>query len=179
MIPITYLFAPITSSFIAKPKRWLRHLAQLRKKGLGRNMVSRVCPSLKNSPLPTFLFRSPSMQCTTFLRTSSNFKLTFSKRLSRTWLARTLSKLPPVSRQMLAKQLLLPGATIPSSFAARPPDFVKNRQACTADTWSFWLQYIAPGLLDGLLKSRFYKHFVRFSSLVRECLAYGMPRERP
>ncbi|OXG21585.1 hypothetical protein C366_01266 [Cryptococcus neoformans Tu401-1] len=69
-------------------------------------MVSRVCPSLKNSPLSTFLFRS--LQCTTFLRTSSNFKLTFSKRLSRTWLARTLSKLPPVSRQMLAKQLLLP-----------------------------------------------------------------------
>lgn len=70
------------------------------------------------------------------------------------------------------------GATIPSSFAARPPDFVKNRQACTADTWSFWLQYIAPVLLDGLLESRFYKHFMRFSSLVRECLAYEMPRER-
>ncbi|OXB38945.1 hypothetical protein J007_01263 [Cryptococcus neoformans] len=68
------------------------------------------------------------------------------------------------------------GVAIPSSFAAIPPDFVKNRQACTADTRFFWLQYIALVLLDGLLESRFYKHFVWFLSLARECLAYEMPR---
>lgn len=77
------------------------------------------------------------------------------------------------------------GATIPSSFAldhltsSRTGGHgMHSRHICTADTWSFWLQYIAQALLDELLEARFYKHFVRFSNLVRECLAYEMPRER-
>ncbi|KAJ7763801.1 hypothetical protein B0H16DRAFT_1718441 [Mycena metata] len=39
------------------------------------------------------------------------------------------------------------GSTIPTAFGARPPDVSKDRTACTADTWSFWLLYIGPVLL--------------------------------
>lgn len=70
------------------------------------------------------------------------------------------------------------GASIPSCFGSRPPNFVENRQRCTADSWSFWLLYLAPILLDDCLPSAHYRHFVRFSELVGECLQFEMPKER-
>ena len=70
------------------------------------------------------------------------------------------------------------GASIPSCFGSRPPNFVENRQRCTADSWSFWLLYHASNLLDGCLPSAHYRHFARFSELVGECLQFEMPKER-
>lgn len=110
--PYNFLRTHYTSSF-AKPKRWLQHLAQLIKSGLGKNIVSRVFPSLKNSPPSTSRFRSPSMQCTTFLKTYLNFKLTFSQGLLRNWLTRNSSLLLDNSGQLLVKQLLLPVRQFP------------------------------------------------------------------
>jgi hypothetical protein len=36
------------------------------------------------------------------------------------------------------------GSTIPTAFGARPPNISKDRTACTAETWSFWLLYLGP-----------------------------------
>lgn len=41
------------------------------------------------------------------------------------------------------------GDTIPSVFAARPPNLAGDRSSCTADSWSFWTLYLAPILLRG------------------------------
>jgi len=39
------------------------------------------------------------------------------------------------------------GKTVPSSFGARMPNIEKQRSSMTADSWSFWVQYIGPILL--------------------------------
>lgn len=65
------------------------------------------------------------------------------------------------------------GSTIPTAFGARPPDIAKDRTACTADTWSFWLLYIGPVLLHGKFTRRvYYDHFINFVKLIHLCLQF-------
>lgn len=49
---------------------------------------------------------------------------------------------------------------------------------CTADSWSFWIQHLAPVLLEQLIPTECHKHFVQLSELVRECLEFELPRNR-
>lgn len=39
------------------------------------------------------------------------------------------------------------GSTLPSAFCSHPPNIADDRKATTADSWSFWMQYIGPLLL--------------------------------
>jgi len=39
------------------------------------------------------------------------------------------------------------GAYIPSAYGSHVPDIAKEKTACTAESWSFWTQYIGPVLL--------------------------------
>ncbi|KAF7348742.1 hypothetical protein MVEN_01393300 [Mycena venus] len=65
------------------------------------------------------------------------------------------------------------GSTIPTAFGARPPDVSKDRTACTADTWSFWLLYLGPVLLHRKFEKRiYYDHFIEFVKLVNTCLQF-------
>ncbi|KAJ7017634.1 hypothetical protein C8F04DRAFT_1017428 [Mycena alexandri] len=65
------------------------------------------------------------------------------------------------------------GSTIPSAFGARPPNIAKDRTACTADTWSFWLLYIGPILLrKKFTRQVYYDHFIKFVKLIHLCLQF-------
>lgn len=69
----------------------------------------------------------------------------------------------------------------PFMFRSQIPNFVESRQGCTADSWSFWIQHLAPVLLDGLVPSIYYKNtvrFLRFSELVCECWELEYRRDR-
>jgi len=67
------------------------------------------------------------------------------------------------------------GKTIPSSFGARIPNIEKEQSSMTADSWSFWAQYIGPVLLRNRFQNaRYYKHFVDLIHLVKLCLNYDM-----
>ena len=39
------------------------------------------------------------------------------------------------------------GTFIPAAFGQHPPNVATDKSACTADSWSFWIQYIGPVLL--------------------------------
>lgn len=80
--------------------------------------------------------------------------------------------------EKLGRATAASGRTIPSCFAANPPNFVECRQACTADSWSFWIQHLAPVLLEELIPTEYHKHFVQFSELVRECVEFELPKNR-
>ncbi|KAJ7131920.1 hypothetical protein C8R46DRAFT_924112 [Mycena filopes] len=70
------------------------------------------------------------------------------------------------------------GSTIPTAFGARPPDIAKDRTACTADTWSFWLLYLGPVLLHGKFTRRvYYDHFINFVKLIHLCLQFEYTRD--
>ncbi|KAJ7028358.1 hypothetical protein C8F04DRAFT_1291327 [Mycena alexandri] len=65
------------------------------------------------------------------------------------------------------------GSTIPTAFGARPPNVAKDRTACTAETWSFWLLYLGPVLLHNKFENRiYYNHFVELVQLINICLQF-------
>ncbi|KAG1845842.1 hypothetical protein F4604DRAFT_1884249 [Suillus subluteus] len=50
---------------------------------------------------------------------------------------------------------------------------VTERSACTADTWSFWTQYLGPVLLrQNFSKAKYYKHFVKLVKMLHVCLQF-------
>ncbi|KAJ3716065.1 hypothetical protein C8R42DRAFT_698103 [Lentinula raphanica] len=69
------------------------------------------------------------------------------------------------------------GSMIPSAFGARPPNVAEDKQATTADTWSFWLLYIAPVLLDGKLPPPYHHHLCDLSSIVNQCLQFEISQD--
>ncbi|KAJ6540310.1 hypothetical protein B0H19DRAFT_1036237 [Mycena capillaripes] len=70
------------------------------------------------------------------------------------------------------------GSTIPTAFGARPPDLAKDRTACTADTWSFWLLYLGPILLHNKFQRRvYYTHFINFVKLIHLCLQFDYTKQ--
>ncbi|KAJ2920000.1 hypothetical protein MD484_g408, partial [Candolleomyces efflorescens] len=65
------------------------------------------------------------------------------------------------------------GPTIPSAFGASPPNVADDKSASTADTWSFWLQYLGPVLLARKFRRPIYfDHFIKLVKLVRICLQF-------
>ena len=65
------------------------------------------------------------------------------------------------------------GNTLPYIFGPRPPNVATDKVSWTADTRSFWAQYIAPVVLRGrFLHDKYYDHFVDFVRLINTCLGF-------
>ena len=65
------------------------------------------------------------------------------------------------------------GSFIPYVFGPRPPNVDSDKISWTADTRSFWIQYVAPILLKGRFKhEKYYRHFHLLVRLIRKCLAW-------
>ncbi|RPD71195.1 hypothetical protein L226DRAFT_547468 [Lentinus tigrinus ALCF2SS1-7] len=65
------------------------------------------------------------------------------------------------------------GSTIPFVFGPRPPNVASDKISWTADTRSFWFQYIAPVLLRGrFLHDKYYDHFIELVHLIMVCLQF-------
>ena len=65
------------------------------------------------------------------------------------------------------------GSFIPYVFGPRPPNVDSDKISWTADTRSFWIQYVAPVLLKGRFKhEKYYRHFHLLVRLIRKCLAW-------
>ncbi len=65
------------------------------------------------------------------------------------------------------------GSTIPGAFGQRPPNVATNKTACTADSWCFWLLYIAPVLLSRKFdNATYFNHFIVLVKLVNICLEF-------
>lgn len=70
------------------------------------------------------------------------------------------------------------GAWLPSAFGPRPPNVADDKSHCTADSWSFWMLYIAPIVLEGCLERRYYKHFMSLVDLVHRVLQFELKRDQ-
>ncbi|KIY61190.1 hypothetical protein CYLTODRAFT_433611 [Cylindrobasidium torrendii FP15055 ss-10] len=67
------------------------------------------------------------------------------------------------------------GAHIPSTFASNPPNVADDKQATTADSWSFWMLYIAPIVLENKFRRKvYYDHFIELVKLVQICLKFSL-----
>ncbi|KAA1474205.1 hypothetical protein DENSPDRAFT_860222 [Dentipellis sp. KUC8613] len=69
------------------------------------------------------------------------------------------------------------GSTIPGCYGAHPPNFIKDKSATTADTWSFWTLYIGPILLYKRFRDeKYYRHFIKLVKLLNICLQFTVTR---
>ncbi|KAI5821735.1 hypothetical protein K523DRAFT_219293, partial [Schizophyllum commune Tattone D] len=69
------------------------------------------------------------------------------------------------------------GDTIPGVFGARPPNVAEPKGASTADTTSFWAQYLGPvHLARRFRKPEYYVHFVELANLINICMQYESTR---
>lgn len=67
------------------------------------------------------------------------------------------------------------GDSIPYIFGPRPPNVASDKMSWTADTRSFWTQYIAPVVLRGrFLQDKYYDHFIDFVRLITICLRFEL-----
>ncbi|KAI8998957.1 hypothetical protein BD414DRAFT_407127 [Trametes punicea] len=65
------------------------------------------------------------------------------------------------------------GDTIPGVFGPRPPNVASDKLSWTADTRSFWIQYVGPVLLaNRFTRRKYYTHFVLLVRLIRKCLQF-------
>ncbi|KZV91671.1 hypothetical protein EXIGLDRAFT_675855 [Exidia glandulosa HHB12029] len=69
------------------------------------------------------------------------------------------------------------GDTIPSVYGRRVPDLADERGYRTAETWSVWTLYIAPGSLKGRFpRNKYYNHFMQLVRLLDACIELEIPR---
>ncbi|KAF9546385.1 hypothetical protein CPC08DRAFT_738550 [Agrocybe pediades] len=86
-------------------------------------------------------------------------------------------ELLPTVWEAIGKATAQSGSTIPTAYGARPPNIADNKMSCTADTWSFWLLYIGPILLQGRFTQEvYYTHFIELVKLVNMCLQFEIAR---
>jgi hypothetical protein len=70
------------------------------------------------------------------------------------------------------------GSSIPTAFGQRPPNPEANRMACTAESWAFWMQYLAPALLENkFTRAKYFSHFLRLIELVKICTQFEITRD--
>lgn len=70
------------------------------------------------------------------------------------------------------------GATIPSQFGAKMPDFAARPSEMIAETWSFLTLSLAPILLHGKFSNtRYYTHFRKLVSLLELCMSWVISHE--
>ncbi|KIO17587.1 hypothetical protein M407DRAFT_84835 [Tulasnella calospora MUT 4182] len=66
-------------------------------------------------------------------------------------------------------------ATIPASFGRRIPNIAEDRTYMTAEGYLVWATMYAPILLRGRFREeRYYRHWVKFVSLVERCLQFSI-----
>ena len=86
-------------------------------------------------------------------------------------------ELPKNVWEAIADTAARSGDTIPSKFGARMPNICTERSNMTAKTWSAWITYLGPILMQGRFsKPVYYEHFLKLSHLVHLCMSYEMKR---
>lgn len=87
-------------------------------------------------------------------------------------------ELQPKVWEVVGAACAISGSTIPSAFGARPPNIADNRVAMTANSYSFWMQYLGPALLFcAFTKNKYYTHFIKFVRLIKLCLQFEITRD--
>ncbi|KIJ28975.1 hypothetical protein M422DRAFT_189099 [Sphaerobolus stellatus SS14] len=67
--------------------------------------------------------------------------------------------------------------TIPAAFCRALPNIASDKSSFTAETYSFWFQYIAPYVLEHRLAEKYYKHVLLLCEICKLCLEFSMTEE--
>ncbi|KAF7329188.1 hypothetical protein MKEN_00179400 [Mycena kentingensis (nom. inval.)] len=82
-------------------------------------------------------------------------------------------KLEPTVWEAIGAATAASGSIIPSDYCSRPQNVAADRTMCSAETWSFWMLYLGPVLLQNQFRNRaYFDHFVDLVKLVNLCLQF-------
>lgn len=85
--------------------------------------------------------------------------------------------LPAAVWTEIGNEIVAANRTIPAAFVSYLPDIWKERSSYTAELYSFWIVYAAPILLHQRLPSLYYKHLVKFGTIIKYCLKLTITTE--
>lgn len=75
----------------------------------------------------------------------------------------------------ISHDITFSNASVPTQIAASL-DPIHLRSRWTADTYCYFLTYLGPIVLKDRLSPRYYRHFIRLSSIVKELIAVSVLR---
>lgn len=74
---------------------------------------------------------------------------------------------PSTVWDVIGKETVMAGSTIPSLFGHRTPNIATEQYIFTAEDWGFWFVEIAPHVLKHRFpKEKFYQHFMKFNHIL-------------
>lgn len=78
----------------------------------------------------------------------------------------------------VGKASIKAGSSIPYVFRPQLPNVASDKISWTADTQSFWFQFVAPVLLHSwFLHDKYYDHFIQLVHLILMCLQFKITEE--
>ena len=87
--------------------------------------------------------------------------------------------LAPKVWQAIGEATLDAGKTIPAVFGSRVPNIAAEKSQMIAETYSIWMLYLAPTLLNGqFINERYYKHFVQLVRFLTLCLKFEITQDQ-
>ena len=100
------------------------------------------------------------------------------------WKAKRLDQgqpyvIPEVEWKKIGILTLESSSTIPGSFARTLPNIFKEEHLYIAETYAFWMMYLAPVVLKGRWQNteKYYEHAVLLSSILRRLVDYEIPAQ--
>ncbi|QRV93204.1 hypothetical protein RhiJN_21257 [Ceratobasidium sp. AG-Ba] len=64
--------------------------------------------------------------------------------------------------------------TIPARFVRAMPDIAADLSLYKAESYGFWIQYLAPILLEGRLSQKYYDHLLDLCDIIATCLQFEL-----
>ncbi|KAJ7142047.1 hypothetical protein C8R43DRAFT_830510, partial [Mycena crocata] len=69
------------------------------------------------------------------------------------------------------------GDTIPTAFGSRIPNIAQDRYQFKTENWFAFLMFLGPALLNGRLKTIYYRHFLKLVNIFNFCLKYFLSND--
>jgi hypothetical protein len=77
----------------------------------------------------------------------------------------------------IGQETIAANRTIPASMVGLLPDIFLDSSNYTAETWHFWMVWIAPYLLCNRMDSVYYRHHLLLVNFVKDCVAFTITPE--
>ncbi|KAG8909208.1 hypothetical protein FRC03_000179 [Tulasnella sp. 419] len=74
--------------------------------------------------------------------------------------------------ETIGKEMVASNKTIPAAFNRSMPNITTNMSDFTAESWSWWICYLAPILLRGRLDDIYYQHLLELRDIILICLQF-------
>jgi hypothetical protein len=81
-------------------------------------------------------------------------------------------EIPSTIWELIGEETAAATVSIPAAFCRTLPNVASERYLFTAEAWAFWTVHLAPYLLQGRLKPKYYRHFLLLVDIIKFLLKF-------